>query len=95
MLMAGTSSFATDSLADGDAIVTLRGGLPCFSFPVSVETEKRDFFLDRISVPRSSSIPGRIRDYHSVFCLGYDSAGEKAVVDAAFSTATGRYECGK
>jgi len=43
-------AIASDSLSDGEAVVTLKHDQPCFSFPVDDATRGNHFFLYEISV---------------------------------------------
>ena len=44
------NAFASDSLADGEAIVTVQNGQPCFSYPLDEATKKNKFHLYEIEV---------------------------------------------
>lgn len=51
MLIAATNNaFASDSIADGEVVVTLRNSQPCFSYPLDEATKKNKFFLHKIEV---------------------------------------------
>lgn len=59
MSLAGTV-WAVSSISDGDLIVTLRNGTPCFSYPVDDKTKKEALFFGMLSVSwnnREASLP--------------------------------------
>jgi len=50
LLVVKSDVFASDSIADGKAVVTLRNNQPCFSFPLDETTKKIKFLLYKIEV---------------------------------------------
>ncbi|MDY7578673.1 hypothetical protein RGU70_10095 [Herbaspirillum sp. RTI4] len=54
------SAYAMSSISDGDLIVTLRDGIPCYSYPIDSHTAKRSYFMGVLYVSwndRETSLP--------------------------------------
>lgn len=73
--IAAANVHATSSIKDGDVVITLRNGNPCFSYPLDEATKKRNYSFELLGVSlndREASLPG-VKAWE----LGFSKADEK------------------
>lgn len=58
--LAANAAWAFSSISDGDLVVTLKDGKPCFSYPMDEATKKQPYFFGMLGVSwnnREASLP--------------------------------------